>query len=143
MPLFKIETQSKQPDTRPKARGRGPAPAQGSALPVVAFGAVLALLVIAAFAFWTLRQGGQTASDGGSDPVSAPMLGPINPDYPRETVVATVNGQSYTMAELEVAVRVAHVLGAMSGDTVPAYDIARRSAISRCACSSARSTSCS
>jgi hypothetical protein len=54
--------------------------------------------------------------------VPTPMLGPINADYPRDHVVAFVNGQPYTMGELETAVRVAQVLGAFSGDVVPAYD---------------------
>jgi hypothetical protein len=49
------------------------------------------------------------------------MLDPINADFPREAVVAVVNGEPYTMGQLETAVRVAMVLGTLSGDPVPAY----------------------
>jgi hypothetical protein len=47
--------------------------------------------------------------------------GPINGDYARDHVVAIVNGQPYSMAELETAVRIARTLGKLSGDVVPNY----------------------
>ena len=47
--------------------------------------------------------------------------GPINGDYDRTANVAFVNGEAYTMRQLETAVRTARALGVMTGEVVPNY----------------------
>jgi hypothetical protein len=46
----------------------------------------------------------------------------LNPDYPRDAVIATVGPVPITMAQLEGRVRVARTLGTLAGDPVPGYD---------------------
>jgi hypothetical protein len=55
-------------------------------------------------------------------PAPAASLPPINGDFDRQAVIASVNGQLYTMGELEAAVRIAKVLGTLTGDAVPDFD---------------------
>ena len=114
----------------------------------IAAGALIGVMVIAGIAAFMLARSnarenvaelggplpgeassGAPAADSGAAidpaaplPVPTPMLDPINSDYARDHVVAVVNGEPYTMGELEIAVRIAQVLGALSGDAVPAYD---------------------
>lgn len=54
-------------------------------------------------------------------PAVAPA-GPLNKDYPPEHVVAYVNSEQYTMADLEVAVRISHALASLSHEQLPDYN---------------------
>jgi len=71
---------------------------------------------------------GSSAPSGGvgvTGPDAQPDLGHVpalNPHYGREAVIATVNGEPYTMAQLEASVRVARALATLSGDPVPNLD---------------------
>jgi hypothetical protein len=65
---------------------------------------------------------GAVAGTAGSTlPMADASLPPLNEDFPREAVVALVNGQPFTMGQLESAVRVARSLAGLSGDPVPDY----------------------
>jgi hypothetical protein len=52
-----------------------------------------------------------------------PFVGvpPLNADFSRDAIIAYVNGEPYTMTQLETAVRVAKALAVISKDTVPEY----------------------
>ncbi len=138
MPLFRIETRSTKGQPKKPSRARSKARADSDSGPgtirAVALGAVLGLigvLAVAAGMYW----GSRTAPE---DPVAAPTAVPasfdsgvndqlalatapaVSIDYPPEAVVAYVNGEPYTMAELDTTVRIARVLGSFTGDLVPA-----------------------
>jgi hypothetical protein len=146
MPLLRIESRSKQkPSTgapRPPKPGRTDQGSSSGAAMAALGGVVLGLIIVAGTAAFLLGRSGaqQAAAPGGAAQPGTPApagavanpgagtplpavtanLAPINADYSRETVIASVLGQPYTMGELEVAVRIARVLGAMTGDVVPA-----------------------
>jgi hypothetical protein len=65
---------------------------------------------------------GSGAAGSGAPAAAALWPGPINADYARDVVIAYINGEPYPMTQLEIAVRVARALGALSGDPAPAYD---------------------
>jgi hypothetical protein len=128
MPLLRIESRSKTPPAAdaPRRAEPRPAPGRSSGLPALAAGAVFALVLIAGFSAALVLSSRRAAPVGPAAQVPAQAeagadLPPINADYPRDAVIATVNGQPFRMAELEVAVRIARTLGALSGDAVPAY----------------------
>jgi hypothetical protein len=153
MPLFKIETQTKQADddsraaeqkrSRPKQEARRPRPArktdQGpkgmsvAMLGVLVGVALLAGVSIALVGSQLLGLGGDDASGGQPVPATgeqAPLVnidaapisaGPINADYAREQQIAFVNGQPYSMRELEQATRMARTLAKLTGEPVPNY----------------------
>ncbi len=151
MPLFSIQTHPKNEDEqsgetsraerpatkreRKPARQRGQGGISAVMLGLMVGVALLAGVTIAVLGSQLMGRGQQPSSGSGGSPggamvgssgaaatMPAPLNpGPINGDYPRDHVVAVVNGQSYTMAELETAVRIARTLGSLSGDVVPAY----------------------
>jgi len=144
MPLLRIESRPKPPPSAPRAARPATPAASGGALPVLAAGLFAGLLlVIGAAAFLLARRepgaGLPPAAPGVTGPISTTLatalptalhpplqprsdLPPLNADYPRASVVAQVGGQSYSMAELEVAVRIGRVLATLTGDAPPAYD---------------------
>ncbi len=151
MPLLRIESRPKSRPADPKppaARGGGPSrpPAAGAGmLPIIAGGSLALLLLVGVGA--VLLRGGPppvtpaptAPSVPGAAPPAAVDLGlgvvpttppltalasvpPLNPDFPRESMVASVHGQPFLMADLEVAVRVARAIATLSAEPVPNYD---------------------
>lgn len=137
MPLFRVETRVKE---REPAKPREAAPARGRAreadrgglglLPALAGGAVIGLILVVSASAYLVYRDRQApapapvpAAPGDAAAAAAAPLapGPINADYAREAQIAIVNGEPYTMAQLETAVRVARALGTVGGDAVPAY----------------------
>lgn len=136
MPLIRIESRKKAADGAP-----APAPApgkpprddagRGGSGPAILAGALVGLLVIAGITAYVIAQRGQAAVPppvvipAGAEglPTVVPLQGvaPLNLDYPRETIIAYVNGVPYTMLELELAARVSKTLASISGDSVPDY----------------------
>jgi len=136
MPLLRIERAAKKPAAPSSARA-------GSSLPALFAGAVTALAVLGGIAWFLIGRttppavpvapdgapGGQVAAPA---PIAVPEVGfppaqlthvaVLNPDYPREAVVASVAGVPITMAQLEARVRVARTLGSLAADPVPGYD---------------------
>lgn len=140
MPLFRIETRSSTTEAKPRARASGPTPGGPSMAPAMVVGAFVGVLLIAGFAAFSLGRGSRqpgappvaespavsavtrtVTSTGSSLPSADESLPPINLDFPREAVVALVNGEPFTMGQLETAVRIGRTLGTLSGDDVPAY----------------------
>ncbi len=137
MPLIRIQTRPKTPGDpaparREPERPRRPAKAAsgGTGLgPALAVGGLLGLVIVGILTvvLWRARPPaapGAAVPAGGAPaaPVAAALApGPINADYPRETQIAIVNGEPYSMLQLETAVRVSRVLGKLSGDPVPSY----------------------
>lgn len=144
MPLLRIERRTKP---APPAAARAESPARptggGSPLPALLAGAVSALAVLGGLAWYLIGRApapaapaaeapGGAAVAPAAAPVSVPDVGfaepalshvPIlNPDFPREAVIAVVGGVPITMAQLEARVRVARTLGTLAGDPVPGYD---------------------
>jgi len=135
--------------TQPAARARRERKRKdGSGAFAIVAGAFAALLVLGGLSTWLVsrygRLPGQTTTNGA---VSAPVVPadvgdvaslslsapppiqalagvpPINPDFPRDAVIASVGAQrSYTMAELEIATRLARAMGLLAGDPVPSYE---------------------
>lgn len=126
-------------------RAGSTAPSGGASVVALLLGALAALIVLAAVSLILVRRFGLDAapvvqpSPGGAAGVSpfdstgsamsigprpAPALDhvpPINVHYQRDTTIALVNGEPYTMAHLEAAVRVARALGSLSADVVPSF----------------------
>ncbi len=129
MPLFRIETRKKKgtrpPERRAKAQGGGSTRSLSTARALAA-GALVGLIIIAGVSASLVLRGrnrgeaGVPASPmGGAQPAVGPTLAPLSADYPPEAIIAYVNGEPYTMAELETAVRIARVLGSYTSDEVP------------------------
>lgn len=152
MPLFRVETRSKarpSDPAPPPRRGRDAArrPDGGAGLLPVIAGGALALLLLAGVGAVLLRGGpaptapATPAGPGAAAPAATGDLGlglgvvptpppltalagvpPLNVDFPRESMVASINGQPYLMADLEIAVRVARAIATLSAEPVPNYD---------------------
>lgn len=140
---------SSSPDTAaPRSAGRSrPAGDGGASVVALLLGALSALVVLAGASVFLVRRFGpepapaaqpaapsSAIGTGGVGPAAgaptgfgprpAPALdhvAPLNVDYPRTTAIAIVNGEAYTMAHLEAAVRVARSLGTLSADPVPSF----------------------
>lgn len=145
MPLIRIERRTKPASQgAPRAASAESRPAGGgSPLPALLAGAVSALAVLGGIAWFLIGRtaapaatapagaapGGQAAAPA---PVEVPAVGfppaqlthvpVLNPDFPRDAVIAVVAGTPITMAQLEARVRVARTLGTLAGDPVPGYD---------------------
>jgi hypothetical protein len=129
------------------ARPPDAGPTGGGLLPIIAGGS-LALLLLAGVAAVLLRRQpdvtmppAQAPANGAAAavPGAAPGVGagvvpttppltalanvpPLNPDFPRESMVANIDGVPFLMADLEIAVRVARTIATLSADPVPNYD---------------------
>ncbi len=146
MPLIRIETRDKSPSgaspepapQRPRPdRGQGDAHGRAGVGPAILAGALVGLLAIGAISVYVITQrrpnpatapatsSAAVAPAGTAIPADGPPplgdVAPLNADYPRQAIVAWVSGESYAMEELEIAVRVAKALSAVSGDEVPDY----------------------
>jgi len=143
MPLLRIERRPKSPPPAPRPQQAAPPPRSSGKGPLSAVlaGAGFGVVLIAAIASFALGQRSvreaqvapaptaevaaapafEFGSAGSSLPSADPSLPPINGDFPRDAVVALVSGQPFLMGQLEVAVRIARTLGALSGDAVPDY----------------------
>ena len=64
--------------------------------------------------------GGVTAPVAPGGPATA--VPPLNSDYARSTIIATVGSEPYRMADLESAVRVAHTLASLAGEQLTPYN---------------------
>lgn len=147
MPLIRIQTRKKPSAEPPPApgpkppssdKGRGKAAESMGAGPAILAGALVGLLAIGAITVYVITQRPTTpavapigpVSDGagaatvapGSVPPPLGAVPPLNADYPRQSIVAWVSGEAYTMEELETSVRVAKALSTISGDPVPEYN---------------------
>ncbi len=130
----------------PKRAGDRPSSAEGGAsIVALLLGALAALVVLGAVSLILVRRFGlegapvaQPSPPGDIGPGAfapgvsgitfgprpAPALDhvpPLNVHYPRDTTIAVINGEPYTMAHLEAAVRVARSLGTLSADAVPSF----------------------
>ncbi|MCC7018991.1 MAG: hypothetical protein IT332_04515 [Ardenticatenales bacterium] len=143
---------AKASDRRPEPRQSGARPPDagptgGGLLPIIAGGS-LALLLLAGVAAVLLRRRPDAATPPAQVPVNGtaasmpgavPAVGagvvptmqplaalanipPLNPDFPRESMVANIDGVPFLMADLEIAVRVARTIATLSADPVPNYD---------------------
>jgi hypothetical protein len=118
---------------RRKRAGREAAPTGVSAVMFGIFVGMALLLGVTAALIGSQMMRGRDAgapgsAPGGAAPIATPASaaqplqpGPINGDYPLTHNVAYVNGEPYSMAQLEKAVRVARTLGRVAGDPVPGY----------------------
>lgn len=148
MPLFRIESRTKDaeaPDHRSRpARAPATRSSGSSTMAWVLGGAMVGVLLIAAVvAYFVGTRSVEpvaapaavptqpaaaaqplpgTGAVGSSLPSADPTLPMLNADYTRGDVVALVNGQAFTMGQLETAVRIGLALGSLSGDATPAYD---------------------
>jgi hypothetical protein len=138
MPLIRIESRPKTPAPDGPERRR-PAQAEeepkGGLGPAILAGGAVGLLVVAGVSAYVVAQRGaavpapapassavvSTAVPGAPTVSVLAALQPLNNDYPRESIIAYVNGEPYTMAQLETAVRVARSLSAISKDPVADY----------------------
>lgn len=134
MPLIRIQSRPKAAGEPPaprrepdRPRRPTPAPSGGTSLgPALAVGGFLGLVIVGVMTA-VLWRAQAPAAPGPAPAAAVPAApaglapGPINADYPRETQIAIVNGEPYSMAQLETAVRVSRVLGKLSGDPVPNY----------------------
>lgn len=148
MPLFRIESRTKDAEVSDR-RGRGTreSATRSSGASTTAWvlgGAMVGVLLIAAVVAYVIgtrsvepvaapavvpTQGVAaiqplpgTGAVGSSLPSADPTLPMLNADYTRGDVVALVNGQPFSMGQLETAVRIGLALGSLSGDATPAYD---------------------
>jgi hypothetical protein len=131
MPLFRIETRTKKTAKKPAKRSESSAARGGSgAMAPLMAGAFVGILAVAGVtAFLVSRSRADQAQVGGDGAAQAPVtapeataagaLTPMLSDFPSHTIIAYVNGETYTMADLEKAARVARVLGSFTGDNVP------------------------
>lgn len=149
MPLFRVvkRPNTPPPETSRDAGASGAPPneavaadhdapaAPRSGWVAIAVGGLVGLVAVAAVSVALVRgarngegppapaaQGGATAPQGGEAGVVDASTGQasINPDFNLEDVIARVNGKAIAMRDLDRAVRVARVLGDLSGDPVPA-----------------------
>ncbi len=151
MPLFRVEKRPKMPSPEPGrdagasgtvaaevvARAHDAPAAPRSGVAAIAVGGLVGLVAVAAVSVVLVRgarngegpsapaaQGGATAPQadqaGSVDASTGPAS--INPDFNLEDVIARVNGKAIAMRDLDRSVRVARVLGDLSGDPVPAND---------------------
>jgi len=132
MPLLRIEMRdrsqpSDSPPEPPRRRDGDRQRQQSGATPAILAGAAVGLLAIAGISGYVISQ--RRATPPPAVPSVAPVativpfagVPPLNSDYSRDTIVAYVSGEPYTMAQLEAAVRVAKTIAAFSQDEVPAY----------------------
>jgi hypothetical protein len=136
--MIRIETRSKPPsgpsDQPPKqrrpvdgdgrgGRGTGPAIVAGALVGLVAIGLISVYVVTQRQAEPTVVPFGAPAAVATVAPAAAALAGvpALNGDFARTDIIAYVNGEPYTMGQLEVAVRVAKTLAAISKDPVPDF----------------------
>lgn len=148
MPLFRIESRTKDAEVSDRrSRGTRESATRSSGASTTAWvlgGAMVGVLLIAAVVAYVIgtrsvepvaapavvpTQGVAaiqplpgTGAVGSSLPSADPTLPMLNADYTRGDVVALVNGQPFSMGQLETAVRIGLALGSLSGDATPAYD---------------------
>ena len=138
MPWFRIETRTKAsappsaevppraepPRAEPPRAARRERETRKSPLPALAAGALFGLAAIAGLSAYLLsRSPGASAGQSLPAPVAAVAVASptaFSRDYAPAAIIAYVNGQPYTMAQLETSVRIARVLGTFTGDDVPA-----------------------
>jgi hypothetical protein len=99
-------------------------------VPALAAGAIVGLVLIAVVTFVLVSRSRQMPQAALPTPVATsvgltlagtapPSNSPITGRYKPEDIIAWVNGQPYSLADLEKVVRVARVLAHFTGDAVP------------------------
>jgi hypothetical protein len=129
MPLLRVESRPKTAPPEPPRRGRRATQGDGvsaSATSGALIGLIAGVIVVVAIAAFALgvarsRRAAPVTDTPPLAPVAsgAPITTTLVADYPPEAVIATVGDETFTMAQLDAFVRVARVLGTLTGDPVP------------------------